>query len=156
MSEKTEAIRATLSKEKTANKAEQLREQMQGVDVSQYSPAVMQNKALLMLVSEDKDALYDVSPEQIPYIAYLRAIDSRLPAGIPGTLLFLQAQLSLSRSKDRKGRIEFGQAINKQSVITPQYMPGMIYPGGYAQPENKPGILSKLLSSRKKGEDKNV
>lgn len=147
-------IRASLKKE-PENKAEQIREQMQGTDVSQYSPAVMQNKALLMLATEDNDSLYDVSPEQIPYISYLRAIDSRLQGGIPGTLLFIQSQLSLSRSRDRKGRIEFGQALNKQSVITPQYMPGAFYPGGYQPTEQKPSLLSRILS-KKKGDEKNA
>lgn len=118
---------------------------MQGVDVSQYSPAVMQNKALMMLASEDIDSLYDVEKDQIPYIAYLRAIDSKLP--IPGTIAFIHAQLSLSRSRDRKGRIEFGQAINKQSVVPPMpmLMPGMM---PFQQQQEKPGIFSKLFKRK--------
>ena len=118
---------------------------MQGVDVSQYSPAVMQNKALMMLASEDLDSLYDVEKDQIPYIAYLRAIDSKLP--IPGTIAFIHAQLSLSRSRDRKGRIEFGQALNKQTVVPP--MP-MMMPGiPFQQQPEKPGIFSRLFSRKK-------
>lgn len=126
--------------------AEELRNNMQGVDVSQYSPAVMQNKALMMLASEDIDSLYDVEKDQIPYIAYLRAIDSKLP--IPGTIAFISAQLSLSRSRDRKGRIEFGQAINKQSVVPPMpmMMPGMM--PVQQQPE-KPGIFTRLFSRKR-------
>ena len=120
---------------------------MTGIDVSQYSPAVMQNRALVALYSEDSDALYDIEPDQIPYISYLRAIDSRLPGGIPGTMKFIEAQLSLSRSKSRKGRVEFGQAMNKQSLVMPQ-MPYML-PGQFApQQEQKPGLLSKLFKKR--------
>lgn len=126
--------------------AEELRNNMQGVDVSQYSPAVMQNKALMMLASEDIDSLYDVEKEQIPYIAYLRAIDSKLP--IPGTIAFIEAQLSLSRSRDRKGRIEFGQAINKQTVVPP--MPMMLPGMPFQQQQEKPGIFSRIFSSRKR------
>ena len=134
------------------DKAKLIRENMSGVDVSQYSAAVMQNKAVLMLANENSDALYDIEPDRIPYIAYLKAIDSRLPGGIPGTMLFIDSQLSLSRSKDRKGRLEFGQAINKQSMVMPQLIPGMMYPGGIAPQQEKPGLLSRLLS-RKKGGD---
>jgi hypothetical protein len=135
-----------------SEKAKLIRENMSGVDVSQYSAAVMQNKAVLMLANENTDALLDIEPERIPYIAYLRAIDSRLPGGIPGTMLFVESQLSLSRSKDRKGRLEFGQAINKQSMIVPQMLPGMIYPGGISPQQEKPGILSRLLSRKKETE----
>ena len=126
--------------------AEELRNNMQGVDVSQYSPAVMQNKALMMLASEDIDSLYDVEKDQIPYIAYLRAIDSKLP--IPGTIAFIEAQLSLSRSRERKRRIEFGQAINKQTVVPPMpmMMPGMM---PLQQQQEKPGIFSRIFSRKR-------
>ena len=119
---------------------------MQGVDVSQYSPAVMQNKALMMLASEDIDSLYDVEKDQIPYIAYLRAIDSKLP--IPGTIAFIEAQLSLSRSRERKGRIEFGQAINKQTVVPPMPMMMTGMPLQQHQQE-KPGIFSRIFSRKR-------
>lgn len=126
---------------------------MSNSDISQYAPAVMQNKALLMLANEESNALYDIDPKQIPYLSYLIAINSQLP--IPGTLLFIETQLSLSRSKDRKGRLEFAQAINKQPVIFPSQQPFTLPGAVMGQQENKPGLLSKLLSSKKKG-DSNV
>jgi hypothetical protein len=142
---KAEHLRTSIQ----ADKSEQLRENISGVgDVSQYSPAVMQNKALLMYAESDIDSLYDVSEEQIPYIAYLRAINDKIP--IPGTMKFLAAQLSLSRSKDRQGRREFGQALNKQPVVLPGQT-GMLNLA-MQQPEQKEGLISKLFKRRKQPE----
>lgn len=136
-------------------KAKQIREAMLSTDVSQYSTAVMQNKSVLMLANEESDALFEIEQDQIPYISYLRAIDLQLPGGIPGTMKFIESRLSLSRSIDRKGRIEFGQAINKQSIILPQYNQGFQIPGFQTQQEQKPSLISKLLSKRK-GANNNV
>jgi len=129
------------------DKSTQLRESITTTgDATQYSPAVMQNKALLMYAESDLDSLYDVEKDQIPFIAYLRALNEKLP--IPGTMAFLQNQLSLSRSKDRQGRREFGQALNKQPVIVSND-PTSIMALRQEQPE-KEGFLSKLLFKRKK------
>lgn len=138
-------------KDPEIDKAAVLRENMTGFDVTQYSPAVMQNRALLMLAKEDLDSLYDIDPEQVPYIAYLRAIDSRIPGGIPGTMAFLENQLSLSRSKDRKGRIEFGQALNKQNIVYPAGMP---FAMPMQQQTEKEGLLRRFLFKKK--DDNNV
>lgn len=134
------------------SKAEKLRESISEVDSTQYSPAVMQNRALMMLATEDNDSLYEISEEQIPYIAYLRAINTQL--SIPGTMAFLHNQLTLSKSKERKGRLEFGQSLNKQPIL----MPGMptLY-GQVPQQESKTeGLLSRLLKMKSKGGQNNV
>lgn len=128
------------------DKAEQLRENISNINTAEYSPAVMANKALILYATEELDSLFDVSPEQIPYIAYLKAINSQIP--IPATMEFIKNQLSLSRSKDRQGRKEFGQALNKQPVILPGGQGALNIPG--MMQEEKPGIISRLLK-RKKG-----
>ena len=138
---KAEALRTSIQ----AEKSEQLRTDISGVDTTQYSPAVMANRALLMYAEADIDTLYDIEPEQIPYIAYLRAINEKIP--IPGTMKFIQAQLSLSRSKDRQGRKEFGQALNKQPVMLPGGQQGFIIP--QTQQQEHEGLLSKLLKRKK-------
>lgn len=136
-----ETLRSTIQ----AEKSEQLRTDITGVDTTQYSPAVMANRALLMYAESDLDSLYDIDPEHIPYIAYLRALNEKIP--IPGTMAFLHAQLSLSRSKDRQGRKEFGQALNKQPVLLPGQA-GMLNLA-MQQQEPQEGILSKLFRRKK-------
>jgi hypothetical protein len=64
---KAESLRSSIQSEK----AEQLRENISVVDTTQYSPAVMQNRALIMYATEELDSLFDVEKEHIPYIAYL-------------------------------------------------------------------------------------
>lgn len=138
---KAESLRTSIQ----AEKSEQLRTDISGVDTTQYSPAVMQNKALMMYVEADLDALYDVDPEQIPYIAYLRAINEKIP--MPGTMKFIESQLSLSRSKDRQGRKEFGQALNKQPVMLPGGQQGFLLP--QMQQQESEGLLSRLFKKKK-------
>lgn len=134
----------------TEDKAAKLRENFSGADATQYSPAVMQNRALLMLAKDDLDSLYDIDPAQIPFIAYLRAIDSRIEGGIPGTMKFIENMLSLSRSRERKGRIEFGQALNKQNIYYPANMPFALP----MQPQQEKESLLKRIFKKK--EDNNV
>jgi hypothetical protein len=108
----------------------------------------MQNKALLMYAEADLDSLFDISEEQIPFISYLRAINDKIP--IPGTMKFLASQLSLSRSKDRQSRKEFGQALNKQPVVLPGQA-GMLNLAMQPQEQHE-SLLSRLFKRKKQPE----
>ena len=138
---KAESLRSSIQ----SDKAEQLRENISNNDTTQYSPAVMQNKALIMYAEDDIDSLFDVEKGHIPYIAYLRALNEKIP--IPGTIKFLHAQLSLSRSIDRQGRKEFGQALNRQPVVLPGQ--GVNLQSLMQQPDQKEGILHRLFKKKK-------
>lgn len=138
---KAESLRSSIQSEK----AEQLRENISVVDTTQYSPAVMQNRALIMYATEELDSLFDVEKEHIPYIAYLRALNEKIP--IPGTMKFIESQLSLSRSRDRQGRKEFGQALNRQPVLLPGQ--GVNLHGLMQQPEEKEGLFDRLFKKKK-------
>ena len=107
----------------------------------------MHDRALNALNDNTSDALYDLEPDQIPYLAYLRAINEKLP--IPATMKFIDSQLSLSRSKDRKGRQEFGSALNNnRPIIYPGQLPAMV---PQAQPETSPGLLKRLTKKKNGG-----
>ena len=106
----------------------------------------MHDRALNALNDNTSDALYDLEPEQIPYLAYLRAINEKLP--IPATMKFIDSQLSLSRSKDRKGRQEFGSALNNNRPII---YTGQLPQPTQAQPETSPGLLKRLTKKKNGG-----
>jgi len=136
-------LRATLEKKE----GETLRKTLDSTDTSQYSPAVMHDRALNALNDNSSDALFDLDPAQIPYISYLRAINEKIP--IPATMTLINAQMSLSRSKDRKGRQEFGSALNNnRPIIYPGQLPQLLPQG---QPEQKDGLLSRLTKKKNRG-----
>ncbi|MDD3043501.1 MAG: hypothetical protein PHW56_11335 [Methanosarcinaceae archaeon] len=120
-------------------------------DTTQYSPSVMHHKAVQALASENSDALYDLDPEQISYFSYLRAVNEKLP--LPATMKFINSLMSLSRSSDRKGRIEYAQALINRPVMYPYQVPASIPLTG--SEDSRGGLLSRLLK-RKNGGNNDV
>jgi hypothetical protein len=134
-----------MDKQAETARAEQLRGDINSINSTQFSPSVMQNKALLSYASDPLDSFFDIETEQIPFISFIRALNAKIP--IPCTMQFIDSQLSLSRSKERKGRIEFGQALNRQPVLIPSSQG--INLNGLMQQEEKPGFIRRLLNRKK-------
>lgn len=131
--------------------SEALRASMDNNNSSQFSPSVMQHKAIQALASENWDSLFDLEPDQIAYFSFIRAVNEKLP--IPATMAFINSLMSLSRSKDRKGRLEYAQTLTQGSrpVFYPTQVPGV---APLQAPPSGPGILSRILN--KKGGGDNV
>ncbi|WP_440944963.1 hypothetical protein ACSAZL_12445 [Methanosarcina sp. T3] len=152
--DKSKQLRESIKAEKEAEqkKIMSLRKDLDDSDTTKYSPAVMRHQALLALANEQSDALYDVDPEQIPYISYLRAINEKIP--IPATMALINSQLSLSRSINRKGRMEFAQTLIERPLFFPQQLPAGALPGlDYGE---RPGVLKRMVSKLRRKEDNGI
>lgn len=104
-------------------KHNELKDKISSTNISEYSQQALQFNATMALADNDSDALADYTFDQIPHVAYLRTWCQIL--GLNHTLLFLTNDKSLTRAKDRKGRIEFLEGINSGR---PVYYPQQIAP----------------------------
>lgn len=126
-----------------------LKRSLQDRDVSGSSPAALQHQGIQVLANSDEDSMGDLTSQQVTAFALLRAYNEMVP--IPKTMAYINNYISLSRARDRKGRLEYGGCYKSY--------PTYVLPGGAANmplspdTEKKPGIVSRLLK-RKNNDEK--
>lgn len=127
--------------------SERLKLSLQSNEVSGFSPAALQHSGMRALVDSHEDSMSDLTAQQVTAFAVLRAYHSLVP--IPRTLSFIDNYISLSRSRDRLGRLEYAGCY--KSVFVMGTTPGTVaaVPSSETQ-QSKTGLLSKLWSGRKK------
>ena len=129
----------------SADRGVQLRETLANQAVSGYSPAVLQHQGIRVLAESESDSMGDLTNAQITAFAILRAYHEFVP--IPRTMRFIENYISLSRARDRKGRLEYSGCYKSY----PGYV---VHPGGFpTTPEQKPGLLSQITTKLRKKDD---
>lgn len=82
-------------------------------NASQYSSESQKNQEISKLITEDSDAMYDLSEQQIIVMSVIASFhECVLP--LPQTMAFLSGYASKSRSRDRMGRQEFVQCHERR------------------------------------------
>lgn len=120
----------------------QLRETLAQNTVAGYSPAVLQHKGIQILAESPADAMGDLTQHQITAFAVLRAYHEFVP--IPRTMSYIKQYISLSRARDRKGRLEYAGCYKSYPSYVMQ--PGVV--AGTGSSIQKPGILSQINKLR--------
>jgi len=126
------------------SKSEQLKKNLKDKEVSGYSPAVLQHQGIRVLADGDADSMGDLTSQQITAFSILRAYNDMVP--IPRTIEFINNHISLSRARDRKGRLEYAGCYKSY--------PGYVVAGnggslpGITESNGKPWY-SKIIGGRK-------
>lgn len=105
--------------------------------VTQFSPELQRLKKIDSLLVDDSDTLYEIPQEQQTAISLFRALDQNI-VKIPATMCFIANMTSLSRSLERRGRLEFVTVLKRAPIYA-----GM--PETDEQQDNKPGMLSRFF-----------
>lgn len=106
------------------NKAEQLRAGLQGQ--AGKSASMLHHEGIRALATDDSPALADLTEDEIEVYSVLRALNEFVP--MPHTMKFIKEQISLSRAKDRKGRLEYAGCFKSYPnywIAPGQQAPGM-------------------------------
>lgn len=129
--------------------SEDLKKSLQDRDVSGLSPAALQHQGIQVLANSHEDSMGDLTSQQVTAFALLRAYNAMVP--IPRTMAYIDNYISLSRARDRKGRLEYGGCYKSY--------PTYVLPGGAANmplspdTEKKPGLMAKIFK-RKNNDEK--
>lgn len=113
-------------------------------NLSSFSPSVLQHQGIRALSTDKSEALWDLSDEEIEAFALLRSLNHSIH--MPMTMMIISEQGSLSRARNRQGRIEYAGCYKSYPPVVPVSTPLM---GTPQQGEQKPGLLKKLFGRKK-------